>query len=382
MNRRSKLIGVLPYPLGRTFLLYFGDCILPHSAVFDTIKKKEFGDGSMKPKAIYMASSEGIAKAYSAETKAALSEKLDFLPDYYTTEVLHNGKAHKELAEVEYVFSTWGMPELTEEEIAAFLPSLKAVFYAAGTVQRFARPFLKRGAKIFSAWGANAVPVAEFTVSEIILANKGFFQCLHRGGAATWTEHDAGKPYPGNFNTDVGIIGAGMIGTLVIDMLKSYKLNVKVFDPFMAEERAQKLGVEKVNSLPELFEKCHVISNHLANNPQTVGMINADCFEKMAADAVFINTGRGQQVVEADMIVALKAEPARVAVLDVMWPEPPEEGSELYTLKNVYLTSHIAGSLGGEVQRMGEYMLEEFTAFYENRSTKYEVSEKMLITMA
>lgn len=336
----------------------------------------------MKPKAIFMGSPEGIANAYGKETKEALNEKLDILPVFYTEDVLRDGKEHNELADVEYAFSTWGITALKEKEIEKLLPSLKAVFYAAGTVQAFARPFMKRGVKIFSAWGANAVPVAEFTVSEIILANKGFFQCLHRDGAPRWTEHDLGKPYPGNFNTDVGIIGAGMIGTLVIDMLKSYKLNVKVFDPFMSGERAESLGVEKINSLPELFSGCHVISNHLANNPQTVGMINADCFEKMAADAVFINTGRGQQVVEADMIAAMKAEPARAAVLDVMWPEPPAEGSELYTLPNVYLTSHIAGSLGSEVQRMGEYMLEEFLALYENRQTKYEVSEKMLETMA
>ena len=73
-------------------------------------------------------------------------------------------------AEVEIVFSTWGMPVLTEEEIATLFPNLKCLFYAAGTVQTFARPFLKRGVRIFSAWAANAVPVAEYTVAEIILS--------------------------------------------------------------------------------------------------------------------------------------------------------------------------------------------------------------------
>ena len=77
-------------------------------------------------------------------------------------------------ADADCLFSTWGMPALAEEEIARFFPKLKAVFYAAGTVQGFARPFLNRGIRIFSAWGASAVPVAEFTVSQILLANKGF----------------------------------------------------------------------------------------------------------------------------------------------------------------------------------------------------------------
>ncbi|MBQ4047501.1 MAG: hypothetical protein IJC93_03935 [Clostridia bacterium] len=55
-------------------------------------------------------------------------------------------------AETEYVFSTWGMPQLNEAEIRHLLPRLKAVFYAAGSVQAFARPFLASGVKVFSAW--------------------------------------------------------------------------------------------------------------------------------------------------------------------------------------------------------------------------------------
>lgn len=334
----------------------------------------------MKEKAFFIGTREAIRNAYGEELRAEMAEKLELLEDCYTPEDLKAD--HPELKDARYVFSTWGMAALTEEEIAQKLPSLKAVFYAAGTVQAFARPFMKRGVKIFSAWGANAVPVAEVTVAEIILANKGFVQNFHRGGAGEWTEHDAGKPYPGNYDTPVGIIGAGMIGSLVIRMLSSYRLKVKVFDPFLSEERAAELGAEKVNSLPELFASCHVISNHLANNPQTVGMIDRSCFDRMDENGVFINTGRGQQVVEADMIRALRECPSRSAMLDVTWPEPPEQGSELYTLPNVLLTPHTAGSLGNEVRRMGEYMYREFLALTGDGETKYEVSEKMLETMA
>ena len=54
-------------------------------------------------------------------------------------------------ADTEYIFSTWGMPVFTEEEIKRFFPNLRAVFYAAGSVQHFARPFLNSGVKVFSA---------------------------------------------------------------------------------------------------------------------------------------------------------------------------------------------------------------------------------------
>ncbi len=86
------------------------------------------------------------------------------------------------------------MPALAEEEIARFFPKLKAVFYAAGTVQGFARPFLNRGIRIFSAWGANAVPVAEFTVSQILLANKGFFSGPRRCAAPAKCRPPDGTP--------------------------------------------------------------------------------------------------------------------------------------------------------------------------------------------
>ena len=112
---------------------------------------------------------------------------------------------------VRYVFSTWGMPAFTEQEIQKYLPSLEAVFYGAGTVQAFAREFMNCGVQIFSAWAANAVPVAEYTVAQIILANKGFFQACRREkdpesrrGAKLY--HGS---FPGNYHCKVGLIGAG-----------------------------------------------------------------------------------------------------------------------------------------------------------------------------
>ena len=79
------------------------------------------------------------------------------------------------LQDCRYAFSTWGMPVYSEEEIRKYLPSLKAVFYAAGAVKSFAAPFLNAGVRIFSARDANALPVIETAVSQILLANKGFY---------------------------------------------------------------------------------------------------------------------------------------------------------------------------------------------------------------
>lgn len=291
-------------------------------------------------------------------------------------------KYEAETKEVTYLFSTWGMPKVSEEEIDRFFPNLRAVFYAAGTVQAFARPFIEKGIAVFSAWAANAVPVAEYTLAQIILCNKGFFHLTYKQGTGDWKRSHGEGRYTGNYETKVGIIGAGMIGKLVIGKLKALdNIEVLVFDPFLPDEKAAELGVKKVD-LHTLFAECAVISNHLANNEQTKGMLNADCFNLMGKNAAFINTGRGAQVVEDDLIAAMKAEPGRIALLDVTFPEPPKPESELYTVPNIVLTPHIAGSLHNEIHRMAEFMYEEYTAFDAGKDTRYSVSLKMLETMA
>ena len=298
---------------------------------------------------------------------------------YSSADVLGEPEA---FSEVEYIFSTWGMPAMSEDEIKSCFPNLKCVFYAAGSVQAFARPFLACGVKVFSAWAANAVPVVEYTLAQIILANKGFFahsREMKKGN------REAGKlmrdSYPGNYGENVGIIGVGMIGSQVAERLKGYKLNVLAFDPFLSDARAEALGIRKV-SLDELFSSCRVISNHMANNEQTKGMLDYKCFSKMMPFSTFINTGRGAQVVEDDLVKVLEERPDVTAILDVTYPEPPAAGHAFYSLPNCFLTPHIAGSLMNETHRMAEYIVEEYGRYIAGERCLYEVSEKMLETMA
>lgn len=284
--------------------------------------------------------------------------------------------------DVRYIFSTWGIPSFTSDEIKVMFPSLECVFYAAGSVQWFARPFLECGVRVFSAWEANAVPVAEYTVSQIILANKMFYTLsrLMSSGNVSQAKELASN-IVGNYGKKIGIIGAGTIGKLVIKMLKAYRLEVAAFDPFLSKDTAFALGVTKC-SLEELFSSCQVVSNHLANNDATKEMLNGKLFERMPPYATFINTGRGAQVVESELIAALKARADLTAVLDVTEPEPPVEDSPFFELPNCVLTPHIAGSLGDEMHRMSQYMLEEYKSYIAGNSCRYEVTKEMLETMA
>jgi phosphoglycerate dehydrogenase-like enzyme len=260
--------------------------------------------------------------------------------------------------------------------------SLKALFYAAGSVQGFARPFLEAGVKVVSAWGANAIPVCEYTVAQILMANKGVLRAAKTAGSRDgWKKYKAHNGMPGNFETEVALLGAGMIGRGVIKLLKPYMLNVLVFDPFLSEAGASALGVEKVE-LAEAFMRGMVVSNHIANLPETKGILKGELFASMRPNATFINTGRGATVDEPAMIQVLQQRPDLTAVLDVTHPEPPDEGSQLYSMENVILTPHIAGSAGNEVRRMADFMIEEATALRDGKPLKYEVTLGMLDTMA
>ena len=332
-------------------------------------------------KAIFLCENTNkIFKVFVDETISELNKLTGIEKRIYSKEeILSDPNA---FWDVEFIFSTWAIPRLTEEEIEKCFPSLKCLFYGAGTVQAFAEPFFKRGVRIFSSWVANGIPVAEMAAAEIVLANTGYFvtsRIFHKEGKQPAILSFA--KCNGNYGETVGIIGAGTIGKHVISLLKQYRLNILVFDPFLSDEKASELGVKKCG-LEELFEKSFAISNHLADKNETKNILNYALFSKMRENAVFINTGRGAQVVEDDLVRILEERPDLTALLDVTWPEPPVDGHPFYTLPNCVLTPHIAGCATLEFGRMGEFMLEECRSYLNGEPTKYEITEEMLKTMA
>jgi phosphoglycerate dehydrogenase-like enzyme len=332
-----------------------------------------------RPKAAFFLNhTRHLNYVYREQQIEALKERFEIYPDVISES---NFKEHADsLKDLDYIFSTWSMPGLGEEDIRK-MPELKAVFYAAGTVQGFARPFLKCGVKIFSAWAANAIPVAEFALAQILLSCKGYFR--NTRSCATWEERTGRQPHSGLgiYNNSVALIGFGMIGRKLADLLRPFHMDVMVVDPYVTDEVLAAHGCRRVE-LQEAFETAYVVSNHLPNLPPTKGMLKAEHFSAMRSDATFINTGRGAQVVEEDLIQVLEERPDLTALLDVTLPEPPEKDSRFYSLPNVQLSSHIAGSINLEVVRMADYMIAEYDLLSKGEETRYEVTETLLQTMA
>ena len=316
-----------------------------------------------------------FARVYAGKQLDELKSRVELLPGLY--EDVHDPA----LSEVEAIFSTWSMLSVSEEEIKTCLPKLKYVFYAAGSVQRFVRPFLNCGVRVFSAWQANAVAVAQYTFAQIELALKGYFptQALiskSRAEARAMFEH-----YSGSYEVRVGLLGCGAIGSMVAELLKMLDVEVLAYDPFLSDERAQQLGVRKTD-MDEIFAKCEVVSNHLANLPATVGIIKRHHLLSMLPYATFINTGRGAQLVEQDLYDMLTQDPTRCALLDVLIDELHTDDNPLRKLPNCFITPHIAGANGLEVRRMARYMLNAFDQVQAGEPSSCEVLAHMLENMA
>ncbi len=254
------------------------------------------------------------------------------------------------------------------------------MFYGAGSVKYFITPLTwERGVRVVSAYAANAIPVVEFTLAQILSGLKQTWQ-----EALYIRQHQqfrARHRPAGAYRTTVGLISLGMIGRMVAERLRPFELRVIAYDPFLSPELAAELGVG-LCPLEQIFTASDVVSCHTPLLPETEGMLRGPHFAAMKPGATFLNTSRGRVVNEPEMIEVLKMRPDLFAILDVTADEPPAPGSPLYTMDNVILTPHMAGSVGPECRRMGRYMVEELGRFLRGEPLRYEMTEARIATMA
>lgn len=331
----------------------------------------------MKPKAMYILGTDSFPLIYGEEEQRRIQELCDVVAPPMSADDIR-GKLSL-LAEVEIIFSGWGAPKL-DAELLAQAPKLRAVFYGAGSIRYMVTPeFWKRNITLTSSWVANAVPVTELALAEILFSLKqGWHYVLESKRTRAYTPR---IPCAGAFRSTVALISLGMIGRRLAGMLKGFDLNVLAYDPFAKAADAEALGVKLV-SLEEAFREADVVSVHTPWLKETENLVTGELIRSMKDHATLINTSRGAIIDEQAMCAVLAERPDVTAVLDVTWPEPPAVDSPLFTLPNVVLTPHIAGSLNGECCRMGQYAVDECQRFLAGEPLKYQVTEAMAATMA
>jgi D-3-phosphoglycerate dehydrogenase len=140
----------------------------------------------------------------------------------------------------------------------------------------------------------------------------------------------------------LGVIGAGNIGGIVCSRALGLKMNVLAYDPFLSPERAQEMGVTKVE-LDELLAQADFITLHVPMTDKTRGILGAENLAKTKPGVRIINCARGGLVDEKALADAIKSGHVAGAAFDVFEVEPATE-SPLFGLPNVVCTPHLGAS--------------------------------------
>ncbi len=285
------------------------------------------------------------------------------------------------LAEADVLITGWGCP-VVDESVLSAAPRLRAVLHAAGSVRgHVGAAVFDRGIAVSSAASANAVPVAEYTIAMILLANKDVL-AMSRRYRAERRSLDLVVDYPetGNLGRTVGIVGASRVGRRVLALLAPFDLPVLLADPFITPSEASRLGAERVEP-DELFARSDVVSVHAPALPETRGLVTARLLAAMPNGATLINTSRGS-LVEHDALVRELRTGRISAVLDVTEPDVPPAGSPLWDMPNVLLTPHAAGALGNELGRLGACVVDELTRFADGMPMRHTIDPVLLASLA
>jgi D-3-phosphoglycerate dehydrogenase len=162
----------------------------------------------------------------------------------------------------------------------------------------------------------------------------------------------------------LGVVGAGNIGSIVVDRALGLRMRVVAYDPFLSPERAADIGVHKVE-LDELFKRADFITLHTPLTEKTKNIIDAGAFAKMKKGVRIINCARGGLVDEHALRAALDAGQVAGAAFDV-FSEEPATGNPLFGHPNVVCTPHL-GAATTEAQenvalqvaeQMSDYLLQ------------------------
>ncbi len=209
--------------------------------------------------------------------------------------------------------------------------------------------------------GVDNVDIAAATAAGIIVMNTPFgnsittaehaiamlFACARQIPAADQSTQ-AGKWEKSRFMGSeitgkvLGIIGCGNIGSVVASRALGLSMRVIAFDPFLSEERAAELGVEKVD-LDALFRRADFITLHTPLTDKTRSIVDAAAIAKMKDGVRIINCARGGLIVEEALRAALDSGKVAGAAIDV-FAEEPAKTNVLFGAPNVVCTPHLGAA--------------------------------------
>ena len=318
---------------------------------------------------------ENVPHIFPPDVLARLGNAVEIDPTL-TAENFTDPRVRAALADTEILITGWGCPQIDEAVLDA-APRLRAILHAAGSVKGLTSPAVwERGITVSSAAGANALPVAEYTLAMILLAGKDLFAQRDRLRAQRAFPYGEIMPGIGNFGRRVGVVGASRIGRRLIELLRPFDLRVTLADPYVDATEAAALGVPLL-PLDDLLATSDIVTVHAPQTPETHHLIGRRELALMREGSMLVNTARGALLDHEALIEELRANRLS-AILDVTEPEPLPADSPLFDLPNAFITPHLAGSQGNEVARLGLAVTEEAERLLSGRELAHAIDHAVL----
>ena len=199
----------------------------------------------------------------------------------------------------------------------------------------------ERGIYVCNIPGVNSLDVAEFTLTAMLSILHRIRERDSMAREARW--HDRPKALSERLTgKTVGIVGFGRIGRQVARLLNPFNVRILVYDPYVEAETMEKLGAEKVENLDALLKLSDIVTLHTPLTEETRGMIGWRELNLMRANAILVNTSRGEVVDEDALYKALKTGRLKAAHIDVWSVEPVPRDNPILNLENVQLSLHQA----------------------------------------
>lgn len=228
----------------------------------------------------------------------------------------------------------------------------------------------RRGIIVMNTPAGNIVTTAEHAIALMMSLVRRIPQADASMKEGKWEK----KAFEGTeiYGKALGVVGLGNIGSIVADRALGLKMDVIAYDPFISEERAQKMGVKLV-SLDELFEKSDIISIHVPLVEETKNLLNAAAFAKMKKGVYVICAARGGIVDEGALLEALNSGKVAGAALDVFATEPPGL-NPLVTNPKVVCTPHLGASTAEAQLAVSVQVAEQIVEYFTTGTIKNAVN--------
>ncbi|WP_342432743.1 phosphoglycerate dehydrogenase [Neobacillus sp. FSL H8-0543] len=251
------------------------------------------------------------------------------------------------------------------EELLHYADRLKVIARAGVGVDNIdVNAATRKGIIVINAPGANTIAATEHTLAMMLSLARKIPQAHKKTSSGEWDRNS----FKGVelYKKTLGVIGMGKIGTEVAKRAKSFGMNILGYDPYLTEDRAQKLGMTKA-SLDLIARESDFITIHTPLTNDTRKLVNEEYLSKTKKGVRFINVARGGIIDEKALVRAIQSGHVAGAALDVFEKEPVAD-PELLQNPNIIVTPHLGASTVEAQEKVAQEVSAEIIDILETQS--------------